>query len=89
MYYIICLFSQPPFSVIRFMGMMSVGYFFASLVQFAIPVEPMFEIDWNFLNILVPLPCAIGMHCLFYLIVMFQMIFYFRNLQIFYILFNF
>ncbi|KAK6627688.1 hypothetical protein RUM44_010167 [Polyplax serrata] len=51
---------KPPFSGTRFMGMLMMGYIFGGIVQCAIPVDPVFEYDLSFLNILIPLSCTVG-----------------------------
>ncbi|KAL1130913.1 hypothetical protein AAG570_012154 [Ranatra chinensis] len=53
----------PPFSTSRFTGMVIVGYLFGSVVSSAIPLEEAGGIDWQFLQILVPLGCALGVWC--------------------------
>ncbi|XP_066991069.2 dnaJ homolog subfamily C member 22 [Anabrus simplex] len=53
-------YETPPFSLTRFSGMVIVAYLFGTVVMLAIPEEEVAGIDWNWLVILVPLACALG-----------------------------
>lgn len=46
--------------MVRFSGMLVVGYLFAALLNYAIPTEEVLGIDWRFLYYLVPFACAFG-----------------------------
>lgn len=51
---------QPPFSSTRFFGMLLVGYLWSCVASFAIPEEDFGGFNWQRLQILVPLACALG-----------------------------
>lgn len=53
-------YKSPPFSTLRFSGMICVGYFFGSIIHSAIPRDEFAGINWQFLYILVPYGCALG-----------------------------
>ncbi|XP_075229309.1 TM2 and DnaJ domain-containing protein wurst [Lycorma delicatula] len=52
--------KKPPFSSTRFFGMLLVGYLWSCVVSFAIPEEEFGGFSWQWLQILVPLACALG-----------------------------
>ncbi|XP_055384921.1 dnaJ homolog subfamily C member 22 [Condylostylus longicornis] len=53
-------YPRPPFSTIRFLGAIMVGYLFGELIKQAIPENNFLEIDWGFLHWLVPFGIALG-----------------------------
>lgn len=51
---------QPPFSGSRFVSAIMVGYLWGQLVMFAIPEDNFGDIDWRFLNWLIPAAIGLG-----------------------------
>lgn len=51
---------KPPFSSVRFLGMIVVGYIWGSIVHLAVPEEEVGGYSFLWLRHLVPLACALG-----------------------------
>lgn len=51
---------QPPFSTIRFTGMVVVAYLFSTVVSLAIPEDNVAGLSWQWLQIFTPLAAALG-----------------------------
>lgn len=59
--FIIFYFSfQPPFSTVRFTGMVVLAYYWSSLFHIAIPNDEFAGINWKWLYLLSPFFCALG-----------------------------
>lgn len=56
-------YKSPPFSTWRFTGMITVGYLWGSVIHSAVPRDEFAGYNWQFLYLLVPLGCALGVWC--------------------------
>ncbi|CAH1709904.1 unnamed protein product [Aphis gossypii] len=52
--------SEPPFSTVRFTGMVVVAYLFSTVVSLAIPEDNVGGLSWQWLHIFTPLAAALG-----------------------------
>ncbi|KAK7605257.1 hypothetical protein V9T40_007115 [Parthenolecanium corni] len=52
--------KKPPFSTIRFTGMVLLAYYWSSLFHIAIPNDELAGINWKWLYLLSPFFCALG-----------------------------
>lgn len=51
---------QPPFSTVRFTGMVVVAYLFSTVVSLAIPEDNVGGLSWQWLHVFTPLAAALG-----------------------------
>lgn len=51
---------QPPFSTVRFTGMVVVAYLFSTVVSLAIPEDIVGGLSWQWLHVFTPLAAALG-----------------------------
>lgn len=52
--------EKPPFSTTRFVGMTIIGYVWSAIMSMAIPNDHVWGYSWHWLQILIPLACALG-----------------------------
>jgi len=56
-------YKSPPFSTMRFLGEILIGYFFGCMINMAVPKEEIVGFDLEWLKFLVPLGVALGVWC--------------------------
>ncbi|XP_050431677.1 dnaJ homolog subfamily C member 22 [Adelges cooleyi] len=52
--------EKPPFSTIRFTGMVLVGYLFSTVVALAVPEDKVAGLSWEWLHVFTPLAAVVG-----------------------------
>ncbi|CAI6349317.1 unnamed protein product [Macrosiphum euphorbiae] len=58
--YMVRVYEKPPFSTVRFTGMVVVAYLFSTVVSLAIPEDNVAGLSWQWLQVFTPLAAAIG-----------------------------